>query len=608
MPVKSITAWFSASLFFLLFTIMPLPVLAVDSACSYCRVDPAATITAAELEAMIESQSGEDAFVAVQWLAAPLIEEQNWAAAAGVYRQYRSRFPEMSQRFDRIIALLEAPAEGLNRAALGRGINTRGPEFRPVVAADGTTLFFGRNRGPEAGGEDIYYSVMDRYGWQKAKNIGPPLSTDSHEIPLGVSVDGNTILLFGNYPDGLDRGDIFYATRNEKCWSAVLAYPPPVNSDDFDSDAMLTADGRAMLFISDRPGGTGEYHPKDAPFHGSYAGNTDIYVFVPNADGSGQLINLGETINTPFAEYSPFLHPDGKTLYFSSDGHYGLGGLDVFKSERLSETSWTEWSEPVNLGKEINGPHNDWGYQITTAGDLAYYAAAATKLGGAPTDIYQVSLPAQARPGAVVAVSGRVTDPAGKPLQAKIVWNDLDAGQSAGEASSNPQTGDYYIALPLGRRYSYSAEKEGYMGASDHLDFSKLDRYTEYTQDIVLYPADQLADGLVSIRLNNIFFDYDRFNLRADSFPELDRWVGFLRKNSGLKATLEGHTDSIGLEGYNQALSEKRAGAVAEYLVKNGIDRGRISSVGYGETRPSVANDTAFNRQKNRRVEIRFSR
>ncbi|KPJ98389.1 MAG: hypothetical protein AMJ60_08400 [Desulfobacterales bacterium SG8_35] len=578
-------------------------------------------VTVQDFEQFIADNSPcELAFIAVQRLAAAHINDKDWESAAATYQKYKAVFPGMAERFDKIISLLAAPEENLEKSRLGSGVNTRGSEFRPIISADNKTLYFTRNRGEDAGGEDIYYTTRQRRTWQTADNVGPPISTPSHEMMLGISADNNKMTLMGNYPGSFGRGDIFYAEKGKQCWSAIKHYPAPVNSEHFDSDAMLPADGRSILFVSDRPGGTAPFKPKETLYHGSYAGNTDIYVYVETPAGEGRLINLGPTINTPHAEYSPFLHPDGKTLYFSSSGHYGLGGLDVFVATRKSESSWTEWSEPVNLGKEINGPYNDWGFQITTAGDLAYYATAEKKsacwegdivssgTGCGPSDIFTTELPTAARPEAVVAVSGMVMDPDKKPLEAAIVWNDLTLNKSAGIAKSDPDSGEYVIVLPAGHKYGYSAEKEGYMGASASLDFTDIKTYTEYRHDIVLYPLGTLVKEQITLKMDNIFFDFDKSSLRPESYLELKRWVEVFKKHPDLKAEIHGHTCWIGTEEYNRQLSERRATAVVKYLVSQGVARSRLAMKGFGETRPAADNNTEKGRELNRRVEVLFTK
>ena len=609
---------FGALIFFL--ALIPQFVAAYQS-CEERELVLQQSVTVQDYEKFITDNSPcELAFIAVQRLAAAYVNDNNWSAAAAVYKKYKANFSIMAERFDKIITLLEAPEEYLQNSPVGSEVNTRGSEFRPVISADSQTLYFTRNRGEDAGGEDIYYSNWYRRGWKKANNIGPPVSTPSHEMILGVSADNNTITLMANYPESFGRGDIFYTEKGKLCWSEIKHYPAPINTEHFDSDAMLPADGKSLLFVSDRPGNIGSFKEKETLFHGGYAGNTDIYVYTETESGEGQLINLGATINTPFAEYSPFLHPDGRSLFFSSEGHYGLGGLDVFVSFRKDNSSWTDWSEPVNLGKEINGPYNDWGFQITTDGELAYYATAEKKTGCwdgdisspqkgcGPSDIYVTELPAAARPLVAVAVFGKVMDPAENPLEAQIVWNDLTLNKPAGVAKSDPDSGDYFIVLPGGHKYGYSAEKEGYMGASETLDFTDVKMYTEYKHDIILYPIHKLVEEKIALTMNNIFFDFDKATLRSESYLELNRWVEVFKKNSDLKAEIHGHTCWIGSDTYNMGLSARRATAVINYLVSQGLDQNRFTMIGYGETKPIASNETREGREMNRRVEVLFTK
>jgi outer membrane protein OmpA-like peptidoglycan-associated protein len=603
-----------------LLTLIPQLVVA-DQTCEEREILLQQAVTVQDFEQFITDNSPcELAFVAVQRLAGVHVNDMNWEAAADIFQKYKASFPSMTERFDKIISLLKAPGENLAKSRLGSGVNTRGSEFRPIISADSQTLYFTRNRGEEAGREDIYYATKHRRKWQKADNVGPPISTPSYEMMLGISADNNKMTLMGNYPGSFGRGDIFYAEKGKKCWTEIKHYPAPINSEHFDSDAMLPADGRTILFVSDRPGGNGPFKPKESLFHGSYAGNTDIYVYTETASGEGTLINLGPTINTPHAEYSPYLHPDGRTLYFSSSGHYGLGGLDVFVATRQSNSSWTDWTEPVNLGKEINGPYNDWGFQITTAGNLAYYATAEKKsgcwdgdigspqTGCGPSDIFATELPTLARPAAAVAVFGTVMDPDKNPLEADIVWNDLTLNKSAGIAQSDPDSGEYVIVLPAGHKYGYSAEKEGYIGASATLDFTDITTYTEYRHDIVLYPLGTLIEEQISLAMNNIFFDFDKYSLRPESRFELKRWVDVFKKHPELKAEIHGHTCWIGTNEYNQNLSERRASAVVNYLVSQGIDKSRLTRKGFGETKPAASNETQKGREMNRRVEVLFTK
>jgi outer membrane protein OmpA-like peptidoglycan-associated protein len=350
----------------------------------------------------------------------------------------------------------------------------------------------------------------------------------------------------------------------------------------------------------------GEFNRSGLSFHGDIEGNTDIYICLKNDSGWSAPVNLGNSINTPYSERSPFLHPDGRTLYFSSDGHYGLGELDVFRSVRLSDTSWTEWSEPVNLGKEINTCGTDIAYKISTKGDLAYYSSNSSGgVGG--YDIYSITLPPEARPERnVITIKGKVTDENNNPLEAGIKWADIQANINVGLLKSNPETGDYMIVLPVGKAYTYFAEKQGYYSVSNDIDLSAKSDYGELNVDIRLMSIKSMQENETAIKLNNIYFDFDRFELKPESYSELDRVVEFLNQNPEIKIEISAHTDASGSDDYNLSLSQKRAQSAVDYIISKGINRERLTAVGYGETKPISDNETEEGRAKNRRVEMRI--
>ncbi|MBU0481814.1 MAG: OmpA family protein [Proteobacteria bacterium] len=587
-------------------------------------------VSVAELDQYIAKYApAPQAFVALQRIAKGDIDNKNWEAAAGVFKKYRELFPGNSRDINDIITILEAPEDGVRVSNLGLGVNSAEGEYSPVLSSDGKKLYFARDCGVCNGGEEIYVATRTSDGrWGMAGRFGAPLSTKGHEVPLGVSSDGNRLAIYGNYPGAMGRGDIYFIQKTADGWSEVEQYPAPVNTEHFESNAMYTADGKAMLFISERPGGIGEFHKKNSFYHGGYSGNTDIYVQVMNHDGTSEIVNLGPTINTPYSEYSPFLHPDGKTLYFSSDGHPGIGGLDVFKSTRLNDHSWTEWSAPVNLGKEINTTGNDWGYQVSTPGDLAYFAISGRNDGLGGSDIYAIGMPVKVQPTSVITVSGTVTDPDGDGLEADIRWSNLETQEEIGYASSDPLNGEYVIHLPSGGHYGYYAEKDGYIGESENYNLKDDFVYKEYILDIVLYPVPkpvvaepepaeavempELSDQPVGefvpvpIRMNNIFFEFNKADLHQESNMELDRWVRFLNDNQMVKLEIYGHTDNVGSDNFNLKLSERRARAVAGYLVGNNIAADRLSIFGMGESSPATTNDTDDGRQQNRRVEVKL--
>lgn len=551
-----------------------------------------------------ENAPNERAFVALQWRVSKFINQKMWEMAVKQYERYRPLFPEMDKRFERIIQLLKADEEKVILTNLGPGINTNGSEYLPIISPDETELFFtARDRIDGYGAEDIFVSEKTNENWGKAKNIGRSINTTySNEGAIGISADGNQLLLFGHYKESLGHGDIYFIDKTSNGWSIVKHFPKPINSSDWDCDAFLTSDGKAMLFVSARPGGIGDYNPRDENNELHYGGNTDIYVSQKTLYGWSEPINLGSVINTPYSERSPFLHPDGKTLYFSSDGHYGLGDLDVFRSVRLKEDSWTEWSEPINLGKEINGSDYDFGYRISTSGDIAYFSVYINGY----SDIYSITLPKEVRPDAVATIAGKVTDASGNFLEAEIKWEDLSSGKNVGLLKSNPQDGTYFITLPLGKNYGYYAEKKGYYPVSWNMNLSDSMNPTNITENIVLVSVENMKELGLSVRINNIFFDYDKYELKPESFPELERLVRFLKENPDAKVELSGHTDNAGTDDYNENLSAKRAQAVVDYLIAQGCKKEFLKSKGYGKTKPTDTNETEEGRANNRRVEFSF--
>ncbi len=603
-------------------------------------IPPTAATRAAFVQYVAENAPSEDAFVAVQRLTTDAIQRKNWDSASHIYRAYEPNFPAMKARFDTIIGLLNVPDQIVKVTDLGDSINTVGNDaFLPVITVDDTKLYFCQDN-PGTNDDVIVSDHIATEGpkqWSKAQHVPPPIFTTQSEAPTGVSPEGSRLLLFGNYlmteggsvvqhsaPGTLaGKANLFYSDKQPNgTWGPVKAFPWPINSGYYESDAKLSSDGKELFFVSDRPGAIGGFHPKPRMggtgvfYHGSLWGNTDIYVSLKQPDGSWATpINLGPTINTPFAERTPFLHPDGKTLYFSSEGHAGLGGLNIYKSTRLSDTSWTEWSRPVNLGKEINTAGADWGYVLSTDGTTAYLAVADRK-----SHLYTIrsmTIPKEIRPDPVVTIAGTVTDQSGKPLAAIIKWDDLETGKNVGEISSDPVTGHFFIPLPKGRNYGYYAQKDGYFPASMNVDLRKrsdpddsdrADTLSNLNVKIVLSWIKALQASDSAIRLNNIFFNFDKASLKPESFPELNRLAAILKIAPVVHVEIDAHTDNKGSHQYNLQLSKRRAESVVEYLIGQGIASARLTSHGFAETRPIATNSTDEGRALNRRVEFRFPR
>lgn len=551
----------------------------------------------------------ENAFVAVQRLAEKHINEKNWDSVAIILNYFKPRFPNMSERFDAILQIVAAKSENLVARNISDSINTKYNEWDPTPTFNGNALFFSTRRPKETfGGSDVWVSFLKDGVWLAPKPVNSNINGPNDETVDNVSPDGSGLLFSGAFPGTFGKFDIYYSSLSKDGWGTLKHYPMPVNSEHTDEGGNLSPDGKALLFTSDRPGGIGPSIPYGTPYRGGFNGNMDIYISFKTGEGWSEPTNLGETVNTPFAERSPFLHPDGKTLYFSSDGHPGLGGLDVFKTVRLREDSWTHWSEPVNLGKDVNSAQDDWGYVVSLSGDSAFFAVKDRPGGKGEWDIYSIPTPGKAKPERVVAVSGIVTDAAGNPLSAAIKWEDLSTGENVGELRSNPQTGEYFIALPFGKNYGYYAEKEGYYPTSKNIDLRGDTILFHVREDIVLHSTEEIAESEadVKIQINNIFFDYDKYDLKPESFLELNRLADFLQNNDNLDAIIVGHTDSIGSRAYNKNLSNLRAKAVEDYLIGKGCDAGKLSSKGMGADQPVAGNESEEGRAKNRRVEIWF--
>jgi alpha-tubulin suppressor-like RCC1 family protein/outer membrane protein OmpA-like peptidoglycan-associated protein len=555
----------------------------------------------------MSSNSDERTFQDVLKSTSKIIQEKDWNGAVKSFQYYRPQFPTMGDRFEKTIRLFESGEDELVIKNMGSSINSDASEFLPLLTFDGKKMYFtGLKRKGGEGWEDIFVSEFSDGNWSEAMGLGSDMfNSVSSKAAIGISADGNRLFLFGNFKPNLGRGDICYSDQTYYGWSPIQHFPEPVNSQYFDCDAFNTSDGMAMLFVSERPGGIGDYHEKDEYFNG-HSGNSDIYVCTKTDSGWSDPINLGIMINTPYDERTPFLHPDGKTLYFSSDGHYGLGSHDVFKTVRLNDTLWTEWSEPINLGKGINSTGSDWGYRISTDGTLAYFSASERSDGFGKGDIYSVTLPEMARPEAVVTISGKVTDEKWVPLETAIKWDNLTTQQNVGELKSNPENGNYFIVLPLGKKYGYFAEKEGYYSASKNIDLTNDSTSKNLTENIILYSIEKMKTNPEAIVINNIFFDFNKFELKPESFPELNRLTNVLISNPGTKVEIDGYTDNVGTVEYNNTLSLNRAKAVVGYLISKGCKPTNLVAKGNGQSNPIADNSSEEGKAKNRRVEFKF--
>ena len=468
---------------------------------------------------------------------------------------------------------------------LGTGVNTIYSEYGPKISPDGETLYFTRKDDPNGkGGYDIYVSVVDSDGhWQQAVNVGSPLNNESPNAVYGVSQDGRKLLIHNSYQG---NGNIPSTTQIVgDGWSD----PRDIDIQGFETlskyhNGTLSADGQTIVMSIKQPD--------------SYGGN-DIYVIRQTDSGKwGTPLNAGLTINTNAEESSVSLAADGVTLYFSSEGHGGYGGADVFMSRRLDD-SWTNWSEPINLGPTINTGSAERFYVIPASGDYVYYETSQNAIGA--SDIFRIGLPEAFRPKPVTLVTGRVLDQLSEsPMAAEVLYEDLDTRETLGSVSTDPTTGEYKIILPSGRRYGFHAEVPNYFSVNQNVDLTEQANYKKLTNDLYVVP---IKPG-VSVPINNIFFETGKALLASSSSLELERLASILKAHPNVKIEVGGHTDNVGADESNMLLSKQRATAVTTFLQGSGVSAARMVSVGYGETKPSFPNDSDANRSRNRRVEF----
>ncbi len=542
------------------------------------------------------------AFVALQRMIKSDIDSKNYSNALKTANSYASFFSS-NKNFIILTEMLSKPSDNSiiikEIDEINNSIN--GQHYSPKLSADEKTIYFcAKDREENLGGEDIFSSYrLQNKLWSSPSIITELSTSNGHEAPEHVSADNTTFYFFRN--GTLNQGEF---TANG-IGSNTKELSKSINQGSWQADICVSGDGSAMLFSSIFVDNF-NYNQKSSnqmignlsDYHGTSGHQSDIYVSLKDSYGNwGKAINLGSVINTIHCDRSAFLHPDMKTLYFSSDGHGGLGSLDVFVSKRLADSCWNCWSEPVNLGKEINSTSSDWGYNISTSGDKAYFSR--------DSKIANLTLPKHLRPNFVATVSGTVTDDNGEIVACSIVWEDLETGKVIGTSKSNPKDGTYYMVLPLGKNYGYYIEKEGYFPISNNVDVKSANKAISITEDILLVSLKQMVEKSTPVRLNNLFFNSGKSDLLPSSIPELKRVAEIIKKEK-MKVEISGHTDDIGETKMNEELSKARANSVKTFLLSQGITEDSMISIGYGESKPIMPNTTDAGRSKNRRVELRF--
>ena len=473
---------------------------------------------------------------------------------------------------------------------MGTGVNSAQDEYLPVITADEKRIIFTRK---SSNNEDFYTSVKSPEGWLKAISLSPNINTfEFNEGAQCISPDGNYLFFTGcNRPDGLGRCDIYISKWEGSEWSRPFNIGAPVNTPGWESQPSISADGRTLYFVSTRNGGKGGY---------------DLWKSELMKEGSWSVpVNLGPEINTPYDEQSPFIHPDDQTLFFSSNGWPGLGNKDLFVTRKKNPGEQkTLWEKPQNLGYPINTFGEESGLSINSTGNIAFFAS--DKQGGSGGfDIYSFEMPEKLRPTAVTYVKGLVADGnSRKPLEAKIQIINLKTGAFAFDDTTNPFTGEFLATMTPGNSFALNVSKPGYLFYSQNFTPDLKQAVKPYMIEVLLQKIE--IGGMVV--LNNIFFETNKFDLLPESKTELGQLITFLNENPGVSIEIAGHTDNIGDDSSNQALSESRAKTVYDYLIQNKVPSSKLSFKGYGEGKPLNDNSTEENRKNNRRTEFKFIR
>ena len=359
---------------------------------------------------------------------------------------------------------------------IGEKVNSPYPDYGPLIPADESIMIFTSRRPGSTGDkvgpynkyyEDIYIAKNVNGKFEKTTNMGEPVNTTTHDAAVGLSADGNTLLIYKTNR-AQTGGDLYYTFKEDTAWTKPKKFSDMINSDYQESSASLSPDGITMYFSSTREGGFG---------------GRDIYRAVLLPSGQWSLpMNLGPNINTKYDEDGPFIHPDGKTLYFSSNGHKSMGGYDVFKSSYKED----HWSTPENMGYPINSTGNDVYFVLTANGKRGYYSSF-NEADSASHDIYVISFETELQQmkiikGIVMSEKDRA------PLKAKIILLDSE-DNVVGEFNTNELTGSYIVLAKPDKNYKMTIEADGYIDYEEDLIFDGGRLIKEINKEIALKPA-----------------------------------------------------------------------------------------------------------------------
>lgn len=471
----------------------------------------------------------------------------------------------------------------------GSGINTSDDEYWPSITADGQTMIFTRQTAgndntnyKRQSQEDFYISSKSEETWNTAINAGSPLNTPQNEGAQTLASDGNYMFFTAcDRAGALGSCDIYFSAYTDGRWSQPFNLNSPVNSVYWESQPSISADGRVLFFSSSRPGGFG---------------GKDIWYSVLDTNSLWRKpVNMGNVINSVGDEMSPFIHFDGQTLYFSSDGRAGMGGFDMYMTRMNKDSTWTE---PQNLGYPINTYNDEMGLVIESGGQKAFFSSVRDKSKG--KDIFYFNLDESLRPNPVSYLRGRVIDKeTGGVIKAEYELINLSTNTVTIKSITDSR-GNFLVCLPSGYNYGLNVSKPGYLFHSENFLFEGIHSVAEpFIKKIILNPI-KVGEKML---LANVFYETDSWQIKNESVTELRNLVELLNENKDLIMEIGGHTDSTGSAEYNRVLSEKRALSVVNFLIGKGINPSRLKYKGYGNTMPIGNNETPEGRQLNRRTE-----
>jgi OOP family OmpA-OmpF porin len=471
----------------------------------------------------------------------------------------------------------------LTISELPSSINRFAHQYLPVVTLDNRTMIY-TARASETADEEIVISEFDGANWSEARSIAENINTRYNEGACSVSADGRTLIFTScEGRQSVGNCDLFVSYKTGDSWSKPENLGRKINSSSWDSQPTLSADGRTLYFSSNRPGGYG---------------GRDIWVSSLTKDGWSYPENLGKSINTQRDETTPFIHSNNRTLFFSSNGHIGLGGYDLYKVERSDST----WMKVENLGSPINSHQDELSLIISPDGLVAYFAKeemVGPKIISSKLVSYDVKRDKRLVTG-VAYITGSIIDAKSmKPLGAALEIVDLKSREVLYQTLSDSLNGRYFMVLPSEGEYGAFVQRKGYLFG----DYAFVT--TNNSVDTINFELTPISQGAKTI-LNNVYFDFDSDILNNNSFEELDRVVKFLQENPNVKVEISGHTDNVGAKSYNIELSQRRAKSVYSYILKNGISASRLAFIGLGDQRPLNQNLTETERLINRRIEFRI--